>query len=119
MNFNKDSKSESRVVVVGGEFFDKLTKNPNLNTKIFLFWEGMGGGGGGGIRYDLDLQPTQTNVSDGTTIPQGEHLSMHKCRSYGPDKLIYETFKCDLDLQPTLKMFQMTLLLHKDNNCVR
>ena len=56
---------------------------------------------------DLDLQPTQINVSNGTTTPQGEHLykiilkSMHKCRSYGPDNLIYVTFKCDLDLQPT------------------
>ena len=27
--------------------------------------------------------------------------SMHICRSYGPEKLIYVTFKCDLDLQPT------------------
>ena len=27
--------------------------------------------------------------------------SMHKCRSYGPDKLVYVTFRCDLDLQPT------------------
>ena len=56
---------------------------------------------------DLDLQPTQINVSNGTTTPQGEHLykyilkSMHKCRSYGPDNLIYVTFKCDLDPKPT------------------
>ena len=44
--------------------------------------------------------------------PQGEQLSkiilksMHKCRSYGPDKLnlwpfYHLTFKCDLDLHPT------------------
>ena len=38
---------------------------------------------------------------------KGEHLckiilkSMHICRSYGPEKLIYVTLKCDLDLQPT------------------
>ena len=44
------------------------------------------------FKYDPDLQPTQTNVSNGTTTPQGEHLykiilkSRHKCRSYGPDK---------------------------------
>ena len=56
---------------------------------------------------DLDLQPTETNVSNGTTTSHGEHLcntilkSMHKCLSYGPDKLISVTFKCDLDLQPT------------------
>ena len=29
--------------------------------------------------------------------------SVHTCRSYGPEKLIYVTFKCDLDRQPTLK----------------
>ena len=56
---------------------------------------------------DLDLQLTQINVSNSTTTPQGEHLyniylkSMHKCRSYGPDKLIYVTFKCDPGLKPT------------------
>ena len=61
---------------------------------------------------DLDLQPTQTNVSNGTSIPQGEQLcqiilkSMHKCRSNGPDKLNLCVFyhlplECDLDFQPT------------------
>ena len=55
-----------------------------LNLGPFSHWTFKG---------DLDLQPTQTNVSNGTTTPQGEHLckiilkSMHKCRSYGPDKL--------------------------------
>ena len=61
------------------------------------------------FKCDLDLQPTQTNVSNGTTTPQGKYLtvcklilkSMHKYRSYGLDKLIYVTFKCDIDLQPT------------------
>ena len=54
------------------------------------------------FKCKLDLQ--LTNVSNGTTTPQREHLcklilkSMHKCRSYGPDKLIYVTFMCDLDL---------------------
>ena len=44
-------------------------------------------------KCDLDLQLTQTNVSNGTTTPQGTHLckiilkSMHKFRSNGPDKL--------------------------------
>ena len=53
-----------------------------------------------------------TNVSNCTSTPQGEQLcqislkSMHKYRSYGPDKLnlwpFYQvTYKCDLDLQPT------------------
>ena len=43
---------------------------------------------------------------------------MHKCGSDGPDKLIYVTFTCDLDLQPTKKMFQMALLL-KDKIILR
>ena len=58
------------------------------------------------FKFDLDLQPTQTNVVHVTTSPHGEHLcklilkAMKKYRSYGPDKLIYVTFKCDIDLQP-------------------
>ena len=64
------------------------------------------------FKCDLDLLPTQTYVSNGTTTPQWEQLckiilqSMHKCRSYGPDKLnlcpfYHFTFRCDLDLQST------------------
>ena len=30
-----------------------------------------------------------------------ENTCAKLCRSYGPEKLIYVTFKCDLDLQPT------------------
>ena len=47
---------------------------------------------------DLDLQPIDINVSNSTTTPQGEQLSkiilqsMHICRSYGRDKLIYDHF---------------------------
>ena len=39
------------------------------------------------FKCDLDLQPTWTNISNGTSTPWGEHLcqiilkSMHKCRS--------------------------------------
>ena len=60
----------------------------------------------------LDLQPTQKCVSNGTTIIRGKDLrkiileSMHKCRSYGPNKLnilpfYHLTLKCDLDHQFT------------------
>ena len=66
------------------------------------------------FKFDLDLQNTWTNFSNGISNPQGEQLckiilkSMHKCRSDGPDTLnlcpIYHlTFKYDLDLQPTWK----------------
>ena len=38
-----------------------------------------------------------------TTCSKINLKSMYKCRSYSPDKLIYVTFKCDLDLQPGLE----------------
>ena len=85
----------------GGIFFYKLTRNPNLT--FFLLGGGGGGGGGeGGVSVCA-----WTNVSNGISTLQGEHLckiileSMHIWRSYGPEKDIYVTFKCDLDLQPT------------------
>ena len=64
----------------------------------------MGGGVKGRGRVS---ERACTNVSNGTSTLHGEYLcktilkSMHICRSYGPEKLIYVTFKCDLDLQPT------------------
>ena len=76
------------------------------------------------FKFDLDIHPIQTNVSNGTTTPQVEHLgqiilkSMYKCRSYGRDKLIHVTFKCDLDLQPTLKnISKSTFPLHGQQLC--
>jgi len=55
---------------------------------------------------DLDLEPTWQNVSNDTSC-QIILKSMHKCRSYGPDKLnlcqYHLTFNCDLDLGPTWK----------------
>ena len=64
--------------------------------------------------FDLDLQLNWKNVSNGTSPPWGQQLckiilkSMHKCTSYGPDKLnIWPAWPlfdpCDLDLQPTWK----------------
>ena len=58
------------------------------------------------------LQPTWTNVSNGTSSSRRKKLCqiilkyMYKCRSYGLDKLnlwpfYHLTFKCDLDLWPT------------------
>ena len=49
---------------------------------------------------------------------------MHKCLSYGPDKLnklpfYHLTFNCDHDLQPMSKNFQVALLLFKENNCAK
>ena len=64
------------------------------------------------FKCDLDLQPTWTNVSNGTLTPKEQQQcqiilkSMHKCRSYGLDRLnlwlfYHLTFMCDFDLQPT------------------
>ena len=61
---------------------------------------------------DLDLQPSWTNVLNGTSSPQGQQpcqiilKSMHKCTSNSLDKLnlwpfSHLTFKYDLVLQST------------------
>ena len=48
--------------------------------------------------YDLDLQPTRKNLSNGNSPPRGQQLckiilkSMYKCTSYGPDKMTILTF---------------------------
>ena len=63
------------------------------------------------FKCDPDLQPTWTNVSNGTYTPQGEWLcqiilkSMHKYRLWPQTSSIYYpfNFKCHLDLQPTWK----------------
>ena len=55
----------------------------------------------------FDLDPTRTNVSNGTSTYDGEQLckfkcilkSIQDCRSYGSDKNL--TFKFGLDLGPT------------------
>ena len=44
------------------------------------------------FKSDLNLPTTWTNVSNGTSVPQGKQLchiilkSMHKCTSFGPDR---------------------------------
>ena len=70
-------------------------RNPNLTKNLFFFV------GGGGVKRGWG------GTSNGTSTLQRGHQckiilkSMHKCRSNGSEKLIYVTFKCDLDLQPT------------------
>ena len=79
------------------------------------------------FKCDRDLQLTWTDVSTGTSTPQGEQLcevnlkSIYKCRSYGPEKLNlwpfrHLTFKCGLDLQTIWINISMTLLLLMENN---
>ena len=80
------------------------------------------------FKCDLDLQSNQTNVSNGTTPPQGEHLckiilkSMHKCRSYCPEKLnlwpfIIWPISVNLTFNLPDQIVQMALLLFKKNHC--
>ena len=64
------------------------------------------------------------NTFEGEQLCQIILKSMHKCKSYGPDKLnvwpfYYFTFKCDLDLQRTWTKFQMALELLKKNICAK
>ena len=59
------------------------------------------------FKCDLDLQLTLPKVSN-EQMCQIILKSMHKCRSYGPDKLnlwpfYHLTFQCDSDLKPTWK----------------
>ena len=73
----------------------------------------MGGGGGGG--------GDEGGRVDGRT---DEQKSMHKCTSNGPDKLNIWPFwpsfdPCDLNLQPTWKLFQMALFPLQGNNCAQ
>ena len=72
----------------------------------------------------LDLSPSQTSGLNGTTPPQGEHLckiifkSTHKCRSYSPDKLnLWPFYHLSLTFNLPKQMFQMALLLFKENTC--
>ena len=80
--------------------------------------------------YDLDLQAIWKHVSDGFLRPPGQQLckiilkSMHKCTSYGRDKLNIWHFwhlfdHCDLDLQPTWKNVSDGTSPHKGNNCAK
>ena len=78
----------------------------------------MGWGGGGMCTYMNKCFKWHFYSSRRT--PVQNYFEIHAyIKSYGPEKLIYVTFKCDLDLQPTFKMFQMALLLFKDNSCVK
>ena len=116
-----------------------FTKNPNPKKKIFFIGGGGGGGkveGGGGVwgwkggrgRWmDRCTSPNQFAPSTCSTRQQLCKIilkSMHKCPSYGPDKLIYDHFDLYLTLLTWTfslpeKMFQMALLLLEDNNCAK
>ena len=82
----------------GGVFFYKLIRNPNLTIFLCLCVEG----GGGRVMYmhEQMFQMARLLFKE-NTCAKLFLKSMHICRSYGPEKLIYVTFKCDLDLQPT------------------
>ena len=82
------------------------------------------------VKCNLGLQSIWTNVSNGTSTPQGEQLcqiifkSMQTCRSYVPDKLIlwpfhHLTSSVTLTFNLPKQMFQVALLLLKENNCAK
>ena len=76
----------------------KLFLNPRINVDVIAPTSSIMAI----LSFDLQVWPWpstyQANVSNGTTTLQGEYLSKtilkskHKCRSYGPDKLIYDQF---------------------------
>ena len=99
------------------------------------------------FKTDLELQPTWTNVLNGTSTPEGQQLcqiilkSIHKCTTYGLDKLClwpfyHLTVKCNLETQPTWtnssngtstltrtttepKYFKIHVYSDKDKNCAK
>ena len=82
------------------------------------------------FKCDLDLKPTSTNVSNSTSTPQGKKLSqiflksLHKCTSYGLDKLNLRYFiiwpsSVTLTFNLPEQMFQMALLLLMENSCAK
>ena len=98
----------------------------SINWQEILIWLVVGGGGGGGEGEGGRVSVRAwTNVSNGTSTLQGEHLckiifkSMHICRSYAPEKLILWPSSVTLTFNLPKKMFQMALLLPKDNKCVK
>ena len=81
-------------------------------------------------KCDTYLQPTLTNVSNGTCTPKGDQRcqiilkSMHKCRRYGPEKLnlwpfIIWPLSGTLTFNLPEQMFQMALLLFKKISCAK
>ena len=90
----------------GGVFFYKVTRNPYL---IIVFWEGgvqegfRGGGGGGKGEGTCMNKCFKWHFYSSRRTPVQNYFEIHAYiyRSYGPEKHIYETFKCDLDLQCT------------------
>ena len=85
----------------------KLFWNPCINVEVmdrtisiyghFIIWPSVVT-----LTFNLPKQMFQMAYysSRRTTVPN-YFESMHKCRRYGHDKLIYASLKCDLDLQPT------------------
>ena len=78
------------------------------------------------FKCDLDFQPSWINTSN-EQLCQIILKSKNKCRSYNPDKLnlwlFYNlTFKCHcvtLTFNVPEQLFQIALLLTKENNCAK
>ena len=88
----------------GGVFSFKLTRNPNLKFFFVLgvcVWGGGGGGGGKSKCTCMNKCFKWHFYSSRRTLCKIILKAIYTCRSYGQEKLIYVTFKCDLDRQPT------------------
>ena len=96
----------------------KLFRNQWINVQVmaltssiydhFIIWSSS-------VIFSFNL--SHQIFQNGTSTPQGEQLCQTVLEIMARTNSIYDPFKCDLDLQPTWKkMFQMALLLLKDNN---
>ena len=59
-------------------------------------------GGGGGGKCTCMNKYFKWHFFSSRRTPLQNYFEIHAlCRSYGPEKLIYVTFKCNLDHHPT------------------
>ena len=129
LTFNLSKQLFWTVLLLEDNNYAKFFWNPCINVPVMARTSSIYD------HFDLYLTPmTLTfnlrgkNFSNGTFRPRGQQLckiilkSMHKCTSYGPDKLNLWLFwhlfdLCDLDLQPTWKNVSNGTFTLQDNNC--
>ena len=96
----------------------KLLWNPCINVEVMTWRSSIYVT----FKCDLDIQPTWKMYSNGTAPPQGQQLGKIILKSMAQTSLIYDHFiiwpsSVTLTFNLPEQMFQMALLLLKENNC--
>ena len=93
LTFNLLEQMFQMALLLLKKYYAKIFWNPCINVEVMARTSSIMTILSFVLKCDLNLQPTWRNVSNGTTTPQREQLcqiilkSMHKCGSYGLDKL--------------------------------